>query len=76
MIYLPHLHSHPIFHPPLPPSPFLFIYLNLDVLVVDVPTFTAIFVDYVYTLTDGPSCWNVSLLLRDVETSCQLKETP
>lgn len=70
MISLLHLHSHPVFTSSTPP--FLFIYFNLDVLVVDVQTFVAIFVDDVYTLTDGPSCWNVSLLLRDVETSCQL----
>lgn len=41
--------------------------------VVDVQTYEAIFVGWVYTLTDGPSCRNVSPLLWDVmETPSQL----
>lgn len=58
-----------------PSSSFCFfsIYRCSDALVVDVQTYEAIFVGYVYTLTDGPSCRNVSPLLWDVlETPCQL----
>lgn len=52
---------------------FFFNYRLSGALVVDVQTYKAIFVGYVYTLTDGPSCRNVSPLLWDVlETPCQL----
>ena len=67
-------HFYPIFpsvhlsllplHPPL--------YLHLGVACSGCSTRKAIFVDYVCTLTDGPTRRNVSLLLRDVETFCQL----
>lgn len=57
----------------LPPLSDLFLYLPSDALVVDVQTYEAIFVGYVYTLTDGPSCQNVLPLSCDVlETPCQL----
>lgn len=68
-------HFNPIFLPSTSPyflclSPLL--YLRLGVAGSGCSTHKAIFVDYVCTLTDGPTRWNVSLLLRDVETSCQL----
>lgn len=53
--------------------PIVSIYHLSGALVVDVQAYEAIFVGYVYTLTDGPSCRNVSPLLWDVlETPCQL----
>lgn len=63
-------HSH--FKPILSLRPFLFRLLSFRCADSGCPTHRAIFVDYVYTLTDGPSCLNVLLLLGDAETPCQL----
>lgn len=60
------------FIPPVPPSLFLFHLSSFMCAHSGFPTHRVIFVDHVYTLTDGPSCWNVILLLGYLETSCQL----
>lgn len=56
---------------PISPS-FLFLLPSFRCADSGFPTHRAIFVDHVYTLTDGPSRRNVLLLLGYLETSCQL----